>query len=84
MFIAIIWKVRCVFAYISDCTGLNFSDVEANSLRQLSSGEIVEGVVLCLQRIVPESVSVPSSARLPPNMTARFRMCTAIADAIKV
>lgn len=59
------------------------SDVQENvqSLRQFSTELVVEGIALCLKAL-NNDLDVPS--KLPPSMTARFKVGTTLAQAVQV
>ena len=54
-----------------------------DSVESLTADEVTEAVVRCLWAVNPTIRTTIPSAALPPNMTARFRLTTAIADAIR-
>ena len=56
-------------------------DEEVDSLQGLSAEMIVEACVRCLEIIDPE---FQSSKTLPEAMSARYRMCSTLANAIQV
>ena len=56
-------------------------DDEVESLQALSADMIVEACVRCLQIIDPE---FQSPKTLPEAMSARYRMCSTLANAIQV
>lgn len=58
------------------------SDVQENvhSLRQFSTELVVEGIALCLKALNTD-LDVPS--KLPPSMTARFKVGTTLAQAVQ-
>ena len=62
---------------------LYFSDIEEDvvSLMQFSTELIVEAAARCV-RVVNSELDVPS--KLPPSMSARFRVGTALATGIQV
>ena len=61
----------------------DFSDVEEDvvSLQQFSTELIVEATARCIRIISPDQ-DAPS--RLPPSMSAKFRVGTALATALQV
>ena len=61
-------------------TDSDFDD-EVESLQALSADMIVEACVRCLQIIDPE---FQSPKTLPEAMSARYRMCSTLANAIQV
>ena len=56
-------------------------DEELDSLQGLSADMIVEACVRCLEIIDPD---FQSSKTLPQAMSARYRMCSTLANAIQV
>lgn len=56
-------------------------DDEVDSLQGLSANMIVEACVRCLEIIDPE---FQSPKTLPEAMSARYRMCSTLANAIQV
>ena len=62
---------------------LSFSDFEddISSLTQFTPEMVVEASVRCLQIIIPE---FQSPTHLPDAMSARYRMCTGLANACQV
>ena len=65
---------------IAVSTHSDFDD-EVESLQALSADMIVEACVRCLQIIDPE---FQSPKTLPEAMSARYRMCSTLANAIQV
>ena len=65
---------------IAVSTHSDFDD-EIESLQALSADMIVEACVRCLQIIDPE---FQSPKTLPEAMSARYRMCSTLANAIQV
>ena len=65
---------------IAVSTHSDFDD-EIESLQALSADMIVEACVRCLQIIDPE---FQSPKMLPEAMSARYRMCSTLANAIQV
>ena len=62
---------------------LNFSEIgdEVASLQQLSTEAIVEGVARCL-RVITQNDNI--SYKLPPSMSARFRIGSSLANELQV
>ena len=65
---------------IAVSTHSDFDD-EVESLQALSADMIVEACVRCLQIIDPD---FQSPKTLPEAMSARYRMCSTLANAIQV
>lgn len=69
-----------IIKIIDVSTHSDFDD-EVESLQALSADMIVEACVRCLQIIDPE---FQSPKTLPEAMSARYRMCSTLANAIQV
>lgn len=68
-----------LYLYVS--TFSQFEEGDVNSLGEFTPSQTVEASVLCLQLINPE---FQSSKLLPDAMSARYRMCTNLANTVQV
>lgn len=68
-----------ILMHLLHCVSSQFED-NMSSLQAFSAGVTVEACVRCLQRINPE---FQSPKTLPEAMSARYRMCTNLANTVQ-